>query len=111
MTYRSNRAEAEKVVSAVTDLGRFSDALRLGTSVVNTFADFAEQLGAELQARWGRTTFDFLVNNAGTDPTAPFAETTRIDPHAGHREARAGPGCRGDLVTSRPVSPPLAGGR
>ncbi|WP_217576216.1 SDR family NAD(P)-dependent oxidoreductase, partial [Streptomyces sp. GbtcB7] len=79
VTYRSNRDEAEEVASAVTDQGRSSVALRLDTSVVNTFADFAEQLGTELQARWGRTTFDFLVNNAGTDLTAPFAETTEKD--------------------------------
>ncbi|MFF1605624.1 SDR family NAD(P)-dependent oxidoreductase [Streptomyces mirabilis] len=79
VTYRGNRDEAEEVVSAVTDQGRSSVALRLDTSVVNTFADFAEQLGTELQARWGRTTFDFLVNNAGTDLTAPFAETTEKD--------------------------------
>lgn len=79
VTYRNNRAVAEEVVSSITDLGRSAVALRLDTSVVNTFADFAERLGTELQARWGKTTFDFLVNNAGTDLTAPFAETTEKD--------------------------------
>jgi NAD(P)-dependent dehydrogenase (short-subunit alcohol dehydrogenase family) len=79
VTYRSNRTEADEVVAAITDLGRSAIALRLDTSVVSSLPDFAEQLGAELQARWGRTTFDFLVNNAGTDLTAPFAQTTEKD--------------------------------
>jgi NAD(P)-dependent dehydrogenase (short-subunit alcohol dehydrogenase family) len=79
VTYRSNRTEADEVVAAITDLGRSAIAVRLDTGVVSSFTDFAEQLGAELQARWGRTTFDFLVNNAGTDLTAPFAQTTEKD--------------------------------
>jgi len=79
VTYRSNQTQAEEVVAAVTGLGRSSVALRLDTGAVGSFRAFAEQLRAELQARWGRTMFDFLLNNAGTDLTAPFAETTEKD--------------------------------
>jgi len=79
VAYRSNQAEADGVVKAVADHGRGAVALRLDTSVVSSFAGFAEELGTELEARWGRTTFDYLVNNAGTDLTAPFAETTEKD--------------------------------
>jgi len=79
VTYRSNQTQADEVVAAVTGLGRSAVALRLDTSGVDSFGAFAEQLRAELQTRWGRTTFDFLVNNAGTDLTAPFAETTEND--------------------------------
>ncbi|MCI3278630.1 SDR family NAD(P)-dependent oxidoreductase [Streptomyces cylindrosporus] len=79
VTYRSNQAEAEEVVAAVAERGRSAVALRLDTGDVGSFAGFAERLGAELEARWSRTTFDFLVNNAGHDLQAPFAETTEKD--------------------------------
>jgi NAD(P)-dependent dehydrogenase (short-subunit alcohol dehydrogenase family) len=79
VTYRSNQTQADEVVAAVTGLGRSAVALRLDTSAVDSFGAFAEQLSGELPTRWGRTTFDFLVNNAGTDLTAPFAETTEKD--------------------------------
>ncbi|WP_406455372.1 SDR family oxidoreductase [Streptomyces sp. NBC_01622] len=79
VTYRANRAEAEDVVAAVTARGRSAVALRLDAGDVGSFAGFAERLGSELTARWDRPAFDFLVNNAGTDLTAPFAETTEKD--------------------------------
>jgi NAD(P)-dependent dehydrogenase (short-subunit alcohol dehydrogenase family) len=79
VTYRSNQTQADEVVAAVTGLGRSAVALRLDTSAVDSFGAFAEQLSGELPTRWGRTTFDFLVNNAGADLTAPFAETTEKD--------------------------------
>lgn len=79
VTYRANRAEAEDVVAAVAARGRTAVALRLDAGDVGSFAGFAEQLGSELKSRWDRPTFDFLVNNAGTDLTAPFAETTEKD--------------------------------
>ena len=79
VTYRSNRPQADEVVAAITAAGRRAVALQLDTTVVNSFPDFAERLGAELQSRWGRSTFDYLVNNAGHDLTASFAETTEKD--------------------------------
>ena len=56
VTYRSNKPQADEVVTAVTAAGRTAVALQLDTSVVNSFPDFADRLGPELQARWGRTT-------------------------------------------------------
>ncbi|MFJ4851357.1 MULTISPECIES: SDR family NAD(P)-dependent oxidoreductase [unclassified Streptomyces] len=79
ITYRNNRAEAEDVVAAVEALGRTAVALRLDTGAVSSFAGFAAQLAGELKSRWDRTTFDYLVNNAGHDLTASFAETTEKD--------------------------------
>jgi len=79
VTYRSNKPQADEVVAAITAYGRTAVALQLDTSVVNSFPDFADRLGPELQARWGRTTFDYLVNNAGHDLTASFAETSEKD--------------------------------
>ena len=43
---------------------------------VATFPDFAQRLKAALAERWGRETFDHLVNNAGHGDYAPIAETT-----------------------------------
>ncbi|MFD3457571.1 SDR family NAD(P)-dependent oxidoreductase [Streptomyces sp. NPDC058691] len=79
ITYRNNQAEADDVVAAIGALGRSAVALRLDTGVVSSFAGFAERLGAELKSRWERATFDYLVNNAGHDLTASFAETTEKD--------------------------------
>ena len=79
VTYRSNKEQADKVVAAITAAGRTAVGLQLDTSVVNSFADFAERLGAQLEAKWGRTTFDYLINNAGHDVTAAFAETAEKD--------------------------------
>ncbi|MFF3559160.1 SDR family NAD(P)-dependent oxidoreductase [Streptomyces sp. NPDC002574] len=79
ITYRNNRTEAEDVVAAVEGLGRSAAALRLDTSDVSSFPDFAGQLAGELASRWDRTTFDYLVNNAGHDLRAAFAETTEKD--------------------------------
>jgi NAD(P)-dependent dehydrogenase (short-subunit alcohol dehydrogenase family) len=79
ITYRTSLTEAQAVVSAITDLGRPAVALQLDTSDVTSFDDFAEQLRSTLQEQWGRTDFDYLVNNAGTSLTAPFAQTTEKD--------------------------------
>jgi len=79
VTYRSNKEQADKVVAAITAAGRIAVGLQLDTGVVNSFADFAERLGAQLEATWGRTTFHYLINNAGHDFTGSFAETTEQD--------------------------------
>jgi NAD(P)-dependent dehydrogenase (short-subunit alcohol dehydrogenase family) len=79
ITYRTGPTEAQAVISAITDLGRTAVALQLDTSDVTSFDGFAEQLRSTLQEQWGRTTFDYLVNNAGTSLTAPFAQTTEKD--------------------------------
>jgi NAD(P)-dependent dehydrogenase (short-subunit alcohol dehydrogenase family) len=76
ITYRTSPADAQTVVSAITELGPAAVALQLDTSDVSSFDGFAEHLRSTLQEQWGRTTFDYLVNNAGISLTAPFADTT-----------------------------------
>lgn len=76
LTYRSNQAEAQAVVDAITQQGRRAVALPLDVGKVGTFAAFAEQLRAALQQQWQRDRFDYLVNNAGIGVHASFAETT-----------------------------------
>jgi NAD(P)-dependent dehydrogenase (short-subunit alcohol dehydrogenase family) len=46
------------------------------TEEVESFDGFADHLRQTLKERWGRDTFDFLVNNAGSGVAAPFAETS-----------------------------------
>jgi NAD(P)-dependent dehydrogenase (short-subunit alcohol dehydrogenase family) len=79
LTYRSQRAEADRVVTDITDSGGTAVALQLDTAVTAGFEDFADRLRAALTERWASGTFDYLVNNAGTNVTAPFADTTEKD--------------------------------
>jgi NAD(P)-dependent dehydrogenase (short-subunit alcohol dehydrogenase family) len=76
LTYQSNQALALEVVSEIESLGRKAVALQLDVAKVNTFTTFSENLKQALQTKWQTQTFDFLINNAGTGLTAPFAETT-----------------------------------
>jgi NAD(P)-dependent dehydrogenase (short-subunit alcohol dehydrogenase family) len=76
VTYRSNEAEAQNVVSEIEQIGGKAIALQLDTSKTKTFDDFAVQIKRSLQDKWQTEQFDFLVNNAGIGVHAPFAETT-----------------------------------
>jgi len=79
LTYRSKKEEAEEVVASIEKLGQKAAALQLDTSIVKSFDGFISQLTAVLQEKWGRNTFDFLINNAGIDAASKFADTTEED--------------------------------
>lgn len=79
ITYRTKKEEADEVVAAIESKGLKAAALQLDTGKVSTFADFKEHLTTVLKEKWGRDTFDFLINNAGIDAAAPFAQTTEED--------------------------------
>jgi NAD(P)-dependent dehydrogenase (short-subunit alcohol dehydrogenase family) len=76
LTYRSKETEAKEVVSEIEKKGRKAVAIQLDTSKVAGFNDFAGQVASALKAKWNRSDFDFLINNAGTGLHAPFSETT-----------------------------------
>jgi NAD(P)-dependent dehydrogenase (short-subunit alcohol dehydrogenase family) len=76
LTYRSRKDEADKVVSSIEKMGRKAAALQLDTSNTATFGDFAESVKTVLKDKWGRDSFEYLVNNAGIGISAPFSETT-----------------------------------
>jgi len=78
LTYRSKQAEADAVVSEITQLGGKAVALPLDVSNSKTFAAFADRVRAALRTHWQRDRFDYLVNNAGTGIYASFAETTEV---------------------------------
>ncbi|MGB8516436.1 MAG: SDR family oxidoreductase [Gallionella sp.] len=76
LTYNSKQAEADEVVRQIESHGQKSYALQLDVANSMSFADFARQVNAVLKEKWGRDSFDFLVNNAGSGIHASFAETT-----------------------------------
>jgi len=74
-TYRSNRAEADKVVAEVNEAGSRAIALQLDTGEVGTFEAFVPKVRTAL-AELGATRFDYLVNNAGTSHHNSIERTT-----------------------------------
>lgn len=76
LTYRANAAEAQAVVTQVSQMGRRAVALALDVGDSRGFGDFAAQVKRALAQHWQRERFDFLVNNAGMGHHASFAETT-----------------------------------
>ena len=64
-TYRTTQAEAEKVAAEIKASGRKALALALDTGDTSLFAAFADTIATALRDTWGRTHFDYLVNNAG----------------------------------------------
>jgi NAD(P)-dependent dehydrogenase (short-subunit alcohol dehydrogenase family) len=76
LTYQSKQAAAEEVVAEITAQGRKAVALQLDVADASRFTQFAQDVKAALKANWQVEGFDYLINNAGTGITAPFAETT-----------------------------------
>jgi NAD(P)-dependent dehydrogenase (short-subunit alcohol dehydrogenase family) len=76
LTYNSKKAEADELVQQIESYGQKACALQLDVSNTKSFANFAQQVNASLKDKWGRDSFDFLVNNAGSGVHASFAETT-----------------------------------
>lgn len=76
LTYRSKQAEANDVVAQIEAMGQKAVALALNVSDSSSFASFAAQVRDVLLAQWGRTTFNVLINNAGTGTHASLMDTT-----------------------------------
>ncbi|HSC79922.1 MAG TPA: SDR family oxidoreductase [Chitinolyticbacter sp.] len=76
LTYRSQAGEAAQVVAEIEALGRRAVALQLDVANSGSFTAFAAAVGEQLQTRWGRARFDYLVNNAGIGIHATFVDTT-----------------------------------
>jgi NAD(P)-dependent dehydrogenase (short-subunit alcohol dehydrogenase family) len=77
-TYHTNRAEADKVVGAVRELGANAVALQLDTRDVKSFDAFVQRVRSVL-AELGAERFDYLVNNAGTGLHRSITATTEED--------------------------------
>mgnify|MGYP005851528937 FL=1 len=76
LTYHSNRQAALDVVAEIEQKGVKAAALALNVGDSTTFDAFTSEVAQVLAQKWGRTTFDYLLNNAGIGLNAPFAETS-----------------------------------
>ena len=76
LTYRTGEDAAHEVVAEIERLGRKAAALQLDVANVSTFAAFAERVRSVLAEKWGRSSLDHLINNAGHGAMASIAETT-----------------------------------
>lgn len=76
LTYNANPDGAKDTVATIEADGGEAVALPLDVGRSETFADLARQVAGELNDRWQRPTFDYLVNNAGFGHMAMFEDTT-----------------------------------
>jgi NAD(P)-dependent dehydrogenase (short-subunit alcohol dehydrogenase family) len=76
LTYRSRKEEADAVVAGIEALGRKAVALPLDVADTKGFPAFQTAVTEALAQHWDRPSFDFLINNAGIDSPAAFAEMT-----------------------------------
>ncbi|NKK74830.1 SDR family oxidoreductase [Rhizobium leguminosarum bv. viciae] len=65
VTYNNNPQKADEVVSTIAAKGGKAVALKLDVGDISAFPAFRDAVKAQLQAVWGRKTFDYLINNAG----------------------------------------------
>ena len=79
LTYNSKAEEAEDVVAQIKSLGRNAATLQLNVADSQTFDGFFQNVHQILKDKFGTSTFDFLINNAGIGLYAPFAEFTEQD--------------------------------
>jgi NAD(P)-dependent dehydrogenase (short-subunit alcohol dehydrogenase family) len=79
ITYRSHADEAAAVVDEIAALGRRAISLQLDTGATETFDAFVASVAEALRDTWGRDTFDFLVNNAGTQIAKRFEAVSEED--------------------------------
>ena len=76
LTYSTNPQGAEETVATIEQRGGTAVALQLDVGDSDTFDVFVLRVAAELSDRWQRTSFDYLVNNAGFGQMSMFADTT-----------------------------------
>jgi NAD(P)-dependent dehydrogenase (short-subunit alcohol dehydrogenase family) len=78
-TFHSNKAQADATAAAIAALGRKVAMFQLDTGDVARFPAFSGDVKQALATQWGRSDFDFLVNNAGIGVYKAFAETTEAE--------------------------------
>jgi len=75
ITYNSQQAEAEKVVSDIKAAGHKAYALQLDVSQSSSFNGFVDKFTSVLSSEFNAGNFDALVNNAGTGLHANVSDT------------------------------------
>src|SRR3954468_14769068 len=91
VTYNTNPEGADETVATIEDRAGTAVALQLDVGNSETFDAFAQRVAAEIADRWQRTTFDYLVNNAGFGQMSMFVDTTEELYEQFHRVILKGP--------------------
>jgi NAD(P)-dependent dehydrogenase (short-subunit alcohol dehydrogenase family) len=91
LTYNTNPERAEETVATIEDRGGTAVALQLDVGDSETFDAFGQRVAAELNDRWQRSSFDYLVNNAGFGQMSMFVDTTEELYDRFHRVVLKGP--------------------
>jgi NAD(P)-dependent dehydrogenase (short-subunit alcohol dehydrogenase family) len=91
LTYNTNPDGAQATVATIEDRGGMAVALQLDVGNSATFDAFAQRVAAEITDRWQRTSFDYLVNNAGFGQMSMFVDTTEELYDRFHRVILKGP--------------------
>ncbi len=65
ITYNTDKESADRVVVEIEAKGRKAVAFKLDATKHQTFEAFATKVKSTLSSQWGRSDFDYLVNNAG----------------------------------------------
>lgn len=76
LTYNSKEEDAIAVVKEIEGKGRRAATLQLNVGETKSFDNFIERVSQILQDKWGRDTFDFLINNAGVEGNGLIADTS-----------------------------------
>ena len=79
ITFRSNRAEAKKVINSIEKIGQKAVALHLDIGAVDTFARFVTKIQQALRAHWDAERFSYLVNNTGHITLGTTTDLTDAD--------------------------------
>jgi NAD(P)-dependent dehydrogenase (short-subunit alcohol dehydrogenase family) len=75
-TYHSNRKEADRVINEINNIGQSAAAFQLDTRNTGSFNTFEKEVKSYLEKEKNTSSFDFLINNAGTALYAPIMEVT-----------------------------------
>lgn len=76
VTYNSHPAGAEAAVDEIQASGGRAVALALDVGHTSTFPAFRQEIAEALRGTWGRSDFDYLVNNAGYGLFEPIVTVT-----------------------------------
>jgi NAD(P)-dependent dehydrogenase (short-subunit alcohol dehydrogenase family) len=91
VTYNTNPEGAEETVATIEGRGGTAVAMPLDVGDSEAFDAFTQGVAAEITDRWQRTSFDYLVNNAGFGQMSMFVDTTEALYDRFHRVILKGP--------------------
>jgi NAD(P)-dependent dehydrogenase (short-subunit alcohol dehydrogenase family) len=91
LTYHGNADGAHDAVATIEASGGSAVALPLDVGDSATFEAFADRVTGELSERWQRSSFDYLVNNAGFGEMSMFQDTSEELYDRFHRVILRGP--------------------